>query len=352
MASYRKSEAREWAREHLRGVANVVIPSYTTDLEGLNEAGIRHDIRKVIEFGFRGTLLVSEVAITLDEYRQFFAWSNDEAKGRLTLIHQAMFNTLKQNIAAAKIAEANGAELVLLCYPVSFYAESSQDIYDYTKAFCDGTNLAVMLFQVPHWGFQRVHGADLEPALIRRLIDDCPNVAAIKAEGGMPSTMGFVECHRLFGEEVVISCPLEKDMIPFAQLVPTQFSGTSNTEYFGNTIPRIFDLVQKGEFDEASTALLADPAGAARQPGDLGLHGADQRAQPHAVEVPGLAQRLQWRPDAPALHARHRRLDGDAAPGPRQIRHQADRSARPRVLRRAASGGERRRGASARSMRG
>lgn len=109
-----------------------------------------------------------------------------------------------------------------------------------------------MLFQVPHWGFQRVHGADLEPALIRRLIDDCPNVAAIKAEGGMPSTMGFVECHRLFGREVVISCPLEKDMIPFAQLVPTQLSGTSNTEYFGNTIPRIFDLVQKGEFDEAS----------------------------------------------------------------------------------------------------
>lgn len=252
MASYRKHEAREWARSHLRGVANVVIPSYTNDLEGLNEAGIRHDIRRVIELGFGGTLLVSEVAITLDEYRQFFAWSNDEAKGRLTLIHHAMFNTLRQNIEAARIAEQNGAELVLLCYPVSFYAETSQDIYDYTRAFCDGTNLAVMLFQVPHWGFQRVHGADIEPALIRRLIDDCPNVAAIKAEGGMPSTMGFVECHRLFGDEVVVSCPLEKDLIPFAHLVPTQFSGTSNTEYFGPMIPRIFDLVQKGAFDEAS----------------------------------------------------------------------------------------------------
>ena len=65
MTSYRKSEAREWAREKLRGVANVVIPSYTSDLKGLNEAGIRHDIGKELEYGFSGTLLVSEVAITL-----------------------------------------------------------------------------------------------------------------------------------------------------------------------------------------------------------------------------------------------------------------------------------------------
>ena len=164
MTSYRKSEAREWARDKLRGVANVVIPSYTSDLKGLNEAGIRHDIGKELEYGFSGTLLVSEVAITLPEYGQFFEWANDESKGRLQLIHHAMFNTLEENIEAAQIAEANGAELVLLCYPVNFYAETSQDIYDYTKAFCDSTNLAVMLFQVPHWGFQRVHGSDIEPA--------------------------------------------------------------------------------------------------------------------------------------------------------------------------------------------
>ena len=252
MPSYRKSEAREWAKANLVGCSNVVIPSYTADLKALNEAGIRHDIRKVIEFGFSGTLLVSEVAITLEEYRQFFEWANDEAAGRIHLIHHAMFNTLAENIEAAKIAEENGAELVLLCYPVNFYAENDEDIYRYTKAFCDNTNLAVMLFQVPHWGFQRVHGSDIRASLLRRLIDDCPNLSAIKAEGGMPSIMGFVECHRLFGKEVVISNPLEKDMIPLAQLVPIQYSGTSNTEYFGATIPAIHKMLQDGKYDEAT----------------------------------------------------------------------------------------------------
>jgi len=252
MPSYRKNEAREWARNQLRGVANVVIPSYTSDLKGLNEAGIRHDIRKEIEYGFAGTLMVSEVSLTLDEYRQFFEWANDESRGRVKLILHASFNTLAENIEAAKIAESNGAELVLLSYPANFYPESEQDIYDYTKAFCDATNLAILLFPVPLWGFDRVHPSDIPATLIRRLIDDCPNVAAIKAEGGMPSIMGFVECHRLFGKEVIVTSPLEGDMIALAQLVPIQFSGTSNTEYFGPMIPRIFKLLQEQKFAEAT----------------------------------------------------------------------------------------------------
>ena len=69
--SYSKSEARAWAREALKGVCNVIIPSYTSDLRSLNEAGIRHDVRREIELGFRGALMVSETAVTPDEYVQF-----------------------------------------------------------------------------------------------------------------------------------------------------------------------------------------------------------------------------------------------------------------------------------------
>ena len=188
----------------------------------------------------------------MEEYGQFFEWANDEAKGRLLLIHHASFNNLEENIEAVRHAERHGGELILLSYPPNMYAETPQDIYDYTKAFCDATSLAVMLFPVPLWGFDRVHEADIEAKLLRRIIDDCPNVAAIKAEGGMPSIMHWVECHRLFGKEVVVSNPLEKDMIPLAQLAPIQFSATSNTEYFGPMIPRIFKLLQEGNFDEAT----------------------------------------------------------------------------------------------------
>jgi 4-hydroxy-tetrahydrodipicolinate synthase len=252
MARYKRQEAREWARANLRGVCNTISPCFSGDLKRLNEKGIRHDVRLELEYGFAGTLLVSEVNVTVEEYGQFFEWANDEAKGRLLLIHHASFNNLEENIEAVRHAERHGGELILLSYPPNMYAETPQDIYDYTKAFCDATSLAVMLFPVPLWGFDRVHEADLEAKLLRRLIDDCPNIAAIKAEGGMPSFMHWVECHRLFGEEVVVSNPLEKDMIPLAQLAPVRFCATSNTEYFGPVIPRIFKLLQEGDFDEAT----------------------------------------------------------------------------------------------------
>jgi 4-hydroxy-tetrahydrodipicolinate synthase len=250
MVSYRKNEAREWARENMHGLANVVIPSYTADLEHLNEKGIRHDIRKVIEFGFWGTLLVVETAITLPEYRQFVRWSHDEAGGKVRLIHHALFNTLAQNIEAVKIAEEEGAELVLIGYPTNFYATTSQQIYDYTKAFCDATRLGVILFPVPHWGFERIHPAGMDPELVKRMVKDIPNIVCIKAESGMPTPGGFFQAWHNHSHEVLVTCPIEADALPFASVVPIQFMGTSNYECYGDLIPRMFKLVRNGQFDE------------------------------------------------------------------------------------------------------
>jgi len=250
MVSYKKNEAREWARENLRGVANVVIPSYSLDLKSLSEKGIRHDIRKEIEYGFWGTLLVSEVNVTIPEYKQFVQWAHEEAGGKLKLIYQAGFNTLADNIEAVQIAEKEGAELALLGYPTNFYATTSQQIYDYTKAFCDATRLGVILFPVPHWGFERVHPAGMDPKLVKQMVKDIPNIVCIKAESGMPTPAGFVQAWRNHSHEVVVTCPIEGDALPFAGFVPLQFMGTNNTEFYGPMIPRMLKMVQDGKYDE------------------------------------------------------------------------------------------------------
>jgi 4-hydroxy-tetrahydrodipicolinate synthase len=251
MARYRKNEAREWARQHMTGCDCVIIPSYTADLKGMNEAGIRHDVRRCIEFGFEGTLMVSEVAITLDEYRRITAWAADEAKGKLRIVHHASFNTLEENIEAVHLCEAAGADYVLLSYPANFYPTSQQEVYDYTKAFCDATNLGVMLFQVPLWNFGRLHPSDIELPILRRLLQDCPNIIAIKAEGGMPLKGGLMDCYRHFRDQVIISCPIEADLIPLMTVMEFQYSGTSNTHFYGTSVPRMFKLAQQGKMDEA-----------------------------------------------------------------------------------------------------
>lgn len=251
MPEYRKHEARDWAKEKMRGVANVIIPTFTQDLQRLNEKAIRHDVRHNIKLGFWGTLLVSEAATTFDEYNQFMEWAVDEAKGRMRLIHHASFNTLEENIRSVQAAEAAGVDLVLLSYPPTFYARSQDDIYEYTKAFCDATNLGIILFPVPYWDFERLHPAGFSPELILRIVDDIPNVVSIKAEQGMPTIAGYIQTQKLVGDRVLVTFPVEDQALPLSSVLPMQFIGTSNSECYGPMVPRIFNLIQDGQFDEA-----------------------------------------------------------------------------------------------------
>ncbi len=251
MAEYRKTEAREWAKEKMVGVANVLIPTFTSDLARLNERAIRFDVRKEIEYGFWGALLVSETATTLDEYVQFVSWAADEARGRLRLIHHASFNTFEQNVEAVKRAEQAGADLVLLSYPPTFYPRSLEDVYRYTVEFCERTELGVILFPVPHWGFERLHPAGMPIELVKRLVAEAKNIVAVKAEAGMPTVAGFVEAYDAVGEDVIVTMPLEHDGIPLMRVVPMQFMGTSNYEYYGPMVPRMFALARAGQWREA-----------------------------------------------------------------------------------------------------
>jgi hypothetical protein len=109
------------------------------------------------------------------------------------------------------------------------------------------------------WGFSpRIHPSDIPVALIRRLLDDCPNIAAIKAEGGFPSIQSIVECDRLFGKERgfqqgTMICALGKLIRRFHSRLPfhsTSCSGDSGGPVIADTPAgaRLVGLVSAGPF--------------------------------------------------------------------------------------------------------
>jgi 4-hydroxy-tetrahydrodipicolinate synthase len=150
-----------------------------------------------------------------------------------------------------KVAEREGADLVLLSYPAQFWPTSEQEIYDWTKEICDATNLGVMLFPIPLWGFERIHPAGMSVEFVRKVIDTIPNVVAVKSEQGFPTIGGLTEMYHHFRDEVVISCPIEYDAIPIMSLMDLPFSGTSPTEWMSSYVPRAFDLARAGKWEEA-----------------------------------------------------------------------------------------------------
>lgn len=251
MAAYKKSDARAWAREHLQGCSGVTLPSYSADLKRLNERGIRHDIERQIQLGFTYTLLCTEVNISVEENTCFTQWARDTAGNRMGLFFHAAFGTLQENVEAVRAAELAGADMVLLSYPPQFWPTTEQEVYDYTRAFCESTDLAVMLFPIPLWGFERIHPAGMSVDFVRRILRDIPNIVAIKAEQGFPHVAGVIESWHHFGSEVVISCPIEADAIPLSRIIPLQFSGTSNTQWMSDYYPKAFELARSGRFERA-----------------------------------------------------------------------------------------------------
>ncbi|RRJ86596.1 dihydrodipicolinate synthase family protein [Gulosibacter macacae] len=251
MVDYTKDEARAWARENWKGAIAVTMPSYTPDFEGLNENAIRHDILMLKALGFAGTLLVTELAITPEENARFTEVAREAAGPDFQLFFHAAFDTLDKNISALKLAEKAGVDSVLMSYPTTFWPTTHQEVFDYTKALADSTDLGCMLFGLPAWGFERIDNAGMPVPFVRSLLDAVPNIVAIKSEQGYPTIGGIMEMQHHFSDEVIISCPIESETIPLMSVIDFQFSGTSNTNWMSDYFPRAFAHAQDGQWEEA-----------------------------------------------------------------------------------------------------
>ena len=248
---FARADAKAWAAENFRGVCNVIIPSYTADLKGLNEAGIRHDVRRNIDLGFWGALLVSETAMTADEMRTFMEIAVDEAAGRHYFVMQGSFDTLDDTLSMARDARSIGVDGLLMAYPNSFYPRTVPELSAYTRAVCEGTELAVILFCAPHYNFERLDPSGF-PLAVWTELASIPNVVAVKYEVGHPGVVGSQQAFNLMADTGVLVCdPYEPNLLLWEELHGTQWIGTSNYEYYGSTVLDYLAAWRDGKRDEA-----------------------------------------------------------------------------------------------------
>ena len=250
-SEYTRDEAKSWARETFHGACNVIIPSYTSDLKALNEAAIRHDVRRNIELGFWGALLVSEAGTTLDEMRTFMEIALDEARGEHRFLLQGVFDTAGDIVAMANDARSLGIDAMLLGHPNSFYPTSSRELEDYTVEICRATDLAVVLFVVEHSNLRRLDVRGFPADVLDRLVE-VDTIVAVKYEVGRQQTANTYETFKgLQDADVLLSDPMEFTAPMWVDLFGMQWIGTSNYEYYGDYVPRLLELLHAGKRAEA-----------------------------------------------------------------------------------------------------
>lgn len=243
MSKYERGEARAWALESLRGCCGCVSPTFTSDLGGLNETAIRHDVALAKEHGLKGLLIVSEGGTTAQEMRQFTEIVVDEAGDDLVTVLQASQPTLADTVASVEHGAAAGVDLVMPSYPLYFNPDSTDEVFQFTKAVADAGDVGVIIFAMDQWNFGRLHAAGFSVSLLEQMVDGIPQVVAIKNEVGGPGVGGIAAVFERFTGEVVVTDPLEFNAPAWIANYDMQFMGTSNYEVAGPVIPQMFELL-------------------------------------------------------------------------------------------------------------
>lgn len=149
----------------------------------LDEAAYGELIKRQIRLGIdiispMGTTGESPT-VTHDEHKRCIEIAIECAKGtHAKVLAGAGSNSTAEAVDLAKFAAKAGADAILVITP--YYNKPTQDgLYLHYKAIADSIDIGVMLYNVP--GRCAV---DLKPQTVKRIVDSCPNVYAIKEASG------------------------------------------------------------------------------------------------------------------------------------------------------------------------
>ncbi|MBI2885846.1 MAG: dihydrodipicolinate synthase family protein [Chloroflexi bacterium] len=202
MAHYSKGEAKEWAREHLRGQWTTLVTPFTPDDE-VDEAGLRNNIRHIRSLGTRGAGCSWNMgefwSLTREERRRVMEVLADEAGGQWPIAAQVTHTSYKEAIALAKHVEALGYDLLILGPPY-IVTKTEQQVIAFTRAVAEQASLGIMFYNSPQFGI--VMSAQGLQELCR-----IPNVVGVK-EASFNQQIS-IDTHLLVGKEAVISTPDE-----------------------------------------------------------------------------------------------------------------------------------------------
>jgi len=226
-SSFEKPEDwKAWAKENFKGVENETLPSFSQDFLSLDEAGIRLDVNQAVKHGFHSTLCTSEAGLTFEEAEEFVSIVTDESQGRILPATTILFDTFDQCFKMLEHAAEAGCSHVLLGYPPSYYPHSENEIHDKTKEMIETANIGIVLYPSPKFNFDRFHDLGFPPDVLEDLVK-LPNVFAVKVAGPL-----FEECHNRFGDKVLISSPLDSQLIQNVKKYDQQWIGAGPYELF------------------------------------------------------------------------------------------------------------------------
>ncbi len=174
---YRRQEAKDYARENLRGIWAATLTPFAPDLS-LDEAGWRRNLRHWYrDLGIRGFFVNGKqgefASMTIAERKRTAEIAVEENGGGVMV--SCSDQSLDTVVELAKHAQAIGADYIVVHTPLLYFGAHTDDtVYEYYRHIAEQVEIGVTLWnQPPDCGYT------LSPELCLR-IAGIPNVVAIK----------------------------------------------------------------------------------------------------------------------------------------------------------------------------
>ncbi len=205
---YSKSEAKDYAREHMRGIWAAALNPFREDFS-LNEEGLRANIRHwVDDLGIAGLFIAGKqgefFSMSLAERKRNFEIAVEETAGKAGTIMSASDQNFDTVLELALHAQNVGADYVVVHAPVLHFVTYPDDIvYNYYKTLCEKLDIGIAMWSHPDSGYL------MSPELCAR-VAELPNIVAIKYS--VPRDM-YVRLSHLVGDKIHVSTAAEHDWL-------------------------------------------------------------------------------------------------------------------------------------------
>ena len=206
--NYSKFEAKDYARENMRGIWAAALNPFNDDLS-LNEAGLRSNIRHwVDDLDIKGRFIAGKqgefFSMSLAERKRNFEIAVEECAGKAGVIVSVSDQNFDTVMELALHAQDCGADYVVVHAPVlSFVHERGEVLYQYYKAHSERLDIGLAMWSHPDSGYV------MRPEECAR-IAELPNIVAIKYS--VPRAM-YVQLTQMVGDVIQVSTSSEDEWL-------------------------------------------------------------------------------------------------------------------------------------------
>ena len=203
---YSKAQAKEYAREHFRGVWAATATPFDAQFR-FDEAGFRSNLKHWIETLKLGGLFVCGkqgefFSMSVAERKRSFELAVDAARDKAGIVTSCSDTNLDVVLDLARHSQAIGADYIVVHSPVLHFGRAIDDtVYEYYRYLSEQLDIGIALWNHPDCGYE------MSPELCAR-IADLPNIVAIKYSVDRAK---YARLTKIAGDRIIVSTASEEE---------------------------------------------------------------------------------------------------------------------------------------------